>query len=98
MGPKYIFPLNQVDRTIGIRGSYYNTPYAIFYLLKGDYILLRSSSAFTWVGWDVSGCDHCQGEAKSCLTPRDQGLGFRPYPKAPRTIWGFLGEGLGFGG
>ena len=22
----------------------------------------------------------------------------RDYPKAPRTIWGLLGEGLGFGG
>ena len=25
-------------------------------------------------------------------------LVFRAYPKAPRTIWGLLGEGMGFGG
>ena len=32
-----IVPLKYVDRRWGIRGSYYNIPRAIFYLLKGDY-------------------------------------------------------------
>ena len=30
-----------VDRIWGIWGSYYNIPKAIFYLLKGDYVLLQ---------------------------------------------------------
>ena len=32
-----------VDRIWGIWGSYYNIPKAIFYLLKGDYILKQEA-------------------------------------------------------
>ena len=76
----------EVDRIGGIWGSYYNISKAIFYLLKGDYSILKVATRLSAMVFSVS-AERSPG--KTMTSPP-------PHPEIPNRQLKMAMSGLGF--